>query len=172
MKMKISCAVVLCACLLITHGDEQTLQTEGIHPEGSPLEIIEFKVIQPCHIESHCLGIVWRNTSQKTIMACEFRVFCFDALKRFSEYKTTHMFNRKAAPQESHQTPAFLEHRIGSFEANHICVVPERVLFDDESIWQRTDDSIYGTIIRKIKSDIDPECLKRTIDDLCSRLKS
>jgi hypothetical protein len=159
-------ALALSICALLTLGAAEMFRTHSIHPDGCPVQITELKNLDPCHKESECLGIVWNNTSAKSIIACEFRVFCFDALKRLSEFNSAHMFKRVVAPKESHQSPAFMKHRIGSFEAYCICVVPERVIFEDDSIWQRTGDSVYENIVQTIKSDIDPQCLKKTVAEL------
>lgn len=161
--------VLLGVAQLNAAGMTDPLHTMGIHPENCPVEIASFKVIRPTHVDRYCLGILWQNNQAKTITACEFRVICFDALKRFTEYKTAHMFCRAVASDEIHQSSAFFDHRIGCFESSYICVVPERVLFEDGSIWQCTDESVCQRIIDAIQSDVTAEVLKKTITELDDR---
>lgn len=163
--MYILLAILLGTSPLFAAIAPDTNHAVGIHPENCPVAIAHFKVIRPCHVERHCLGIFWKNTQSKTITACEFRVYCFDALKRFTEFQTTHMHLRAVASDQIHQSSVFLSHRVGSFEASHICVVPERILFEDNTIWQRTGDSIYRQVVETIQSDMSSDSLRERVSE-------
>lgn len=158
--------VIVILSLLFPHfgdGDRSLVQTKSVMPQGSPIEITGFDITQPCHKDAQCLSILWKNRAKKPIVACEFRVFCFDAVKRPSEFETSTMYKRKVEPDMEHKSPTFLKRKIGSFDVYYICVVPERVLFEDDSIWQQSDEDIYKRVLESVNSDFDPQCLKDLI---------
>lgn len=113
--------------------------------------------------QSPFLDIFWKNKSdsKKTVRAAKFKAMIFNVLRE--HYRTENLItnHENLVPGKSNKDawrwPSWVEEP----EAYHFFVVCEKLLFDDGTIWVRSDDSLFLAVEKEMVPDVPLEVIIR-----------
>ena len=124
-----------------------------LHPAEAPVSVTK---LWAGGYECPIIVVKWKNISIKNIVAIQFRAIIFDV---FYEYYDTYFLvhhKLKNTPGKEEEVRISLPGFINLSSAYHYFVACEIVVFDDKTLWHRTDDSIYEEVTRNLPVTLDP----------------
>lgn len=145
--------IILFLMCATTYAQTRTLDPLNI--EDAPIKILNLfaKKYGDNNIDATGIEVRYRNNSDKTIVAIEIKFIMFDVFREYYDTRFGIVFGKKFSPSKIDSNvwrwPAWIDEH----EAFNYFVCIEKVMFDDDTIWVRSDDSIFDIIPQKMNPD-------------------
>jgi len=173
--MRIKSQLLITALLLVSQcAFAQVKVRKAVNVPNSPIKIANLASGYSTYHLTNYVDIYWRNVSDKTIFACQFKVVIFNMLKEHVVTYDLMEFEKQYPPGDAINKIAVRQPRneleLTNDEFYNVLILPDRVVFTDGSVWQLTiNNDIYAEMKDALGVGFSPEVLS---SEACIRVTS
>ncbi len=146
-------------CLLVFSAQ---LAAQG-YGEADPLKAERFRILEPTDLpilvhevkvnKSGIWTMRWSNRGEKNAVAIEWRIVAFGVCRSFYgnyHYDSFWVNSNRVKKSPGQYWHDFYFNIYSSPLEYYNYLIPQRILFDDDTLWIRDDDSIFDEIVAKM----------------------